>query len=79
MATYNRWAFQQLYNKLDKHISNEHYHADNGLYFRSIHGTLVHLLLSSLGKGILGPHGRPASDATDLTSTSCTLIKSCKT
>ncbi|CAF4899750.1 unnamed protein product [Rotaria sp. Silwood1] len=36
-------------------------------------------VLKGLGKGILGPHGRPASDATDLTSTSCTLIKSCKT
>ncbi|CAF3441561.1 unnamed protein product [Rotaria sp. Silwood1] len=47
MAIYNRWAFQQLYDKLDKHISNENYYADNDLYFRSIHGTLVHLLLSS--------------------------------
>ncbi|CAF2985009.1 unnamed protein product [Rotaria sp. Silwood2] len=47
MAIYNRWAFQQLYNKLDKYISNEMYNADNGLYFRSIHGTLVHIVLAS--------------------------------
>ncbi|UJR13574.1 hypothetical protein I4U23_000587 [Adineta vaga] len=47
MAIYNRWAYRQLYDKLDKHISDEKYHADNGLFFRSIHGTLVHLLLSS--------------------------------
>jgi uncharacterized damage-inducible protein DinB len=47
MAIYNRWAYRQLYSKLDEHISDENYHADGGLFFRSIHGTLVHLLLSS--------------------------------
>jgi uncharacterized damage-inducible protein DinB len=47
MAIYNRWAFRQLYSKLDEHISDENYHADSGLFFRSIHGTLVHLLFSS--------------------------------
>jgi uncharacterized damage-inducible protein DinB len=47
MAIYNRWAFQQLYNKLDEYISDENYRTDSGLFFRSIHGTLVHLLLSS--------------------------------
>jgi uncharacterized damage-inducible protein DinB len=47
MAIYNRWAFRQLYNKLDEHISDENYRADSGLFFRSIHGTLIHLLLSS--------------------------------
>jgi len=47
MAIYNRWAFRELYSKLDEHISDENYHADSGLFFRSIHGTLVHLLLSS--------------------------------
>lgn len=47
MAIYNRWAFQQLYGKLDHHISDENYSADSCLFFRSIHGTLVHLLLSS--------------------------------
>ncbi|CAF1157522.1 unnamed protein product [Adineta ricciae] len=47
MAIYNRWAYRQLFEKLDKHISDEDYRTDNGLFFRSIHGTLVHLLLSS--------------------------------
>ncbi|CAM4800904.1 unnamed protein product [Rotaria magnacalcarata] len=47
MAFYNRWAFRQLYSTLDNHISDENCYADNGLDFRSIHGTLVHLLLSS--------------------------------
>ena len=47
MAIYNRWAFRQLYQALDEHISDEHYRADSGLFFRSIHGTLTHLLLAS--------------------------------
>lgn len=47
MAVYNRWAFQQLYTTLDDNISDDKYYSDNDLYFRSIHGTLVHLLLSS--------------------------------
>jgi uncharacterized damage-inducible protein DinB len=47
MAIYNRWAYRQLYSKLNEHISDENYHDDSGLFFRSIHGTLVHLLLSS--------------------------------
>jgi uncharacterized damage-inducible protein DinB len=47
MAIYNRWAYRQLYSKLDEHISDENYRADSGLFFRSIHGTLVHLLLSN--------------------------------
>ena len=47
MAIYNRWAYRQLYAKLNEHISDENYRADSGLFFRSIHGTLVHLLLSS--------------------------------
>ncbi|CAF1388828.1 unnamed protein product [Rotaria sordida] len=47
MAIYNRWAFRQLYNKLNEHISDENYHANSSLFFRSIHGTLVHLLLSN--------------------------------
>lgn len=47
MAIYSRWAFWQLYSKLDEHINDKNYRADGGLFFRSIHGTLVHLLLSS--------------------------------
>ena len=47
MAIYNRWAYRELYNKLNEHISDKDYRADSGLFFRSIHGTLVHLFLSS--------------------------------
>ncbi|CAF1475548.1 unnamed protein product, partial [Rotaria sordida] len=47
MAIYNRWAFRQLYNKLEEHIFDENYRANSGLFFRSIHGTVVHLLLST--------------------------------
>ena len=47
MAIYNRWAYGEIYSKFDQYISEEDYRADCGLFFRSIHGTLVHLLLSS--------------------------------
>lgn len=47
LAIYNRWAYRQIYDKLDECITEENYRADSGLFFRSIHGTLVHLLLSS--------------------------------
>lgn len=47
MSVYNRWAYRQLFSKLDEYISDENYHADSGLFFRSIHGTLVHLLFSN--------------------------------
>ncbi|CAF3107293.1 unnamed protein product [Rotaria sp. Silwood2] len=47
MAIYNRWAFRQLYNKLEEHIFDENDRANSGLFFRSIHGTVVHLLLLS--------------------------------
>lgn len=47
MAIYNRWAFEEIWNKLDRCISDDDYHADCDLFFRSIHGTLAHLLVSS--------------------------------
>lgn len=47
MAIYNRWAFEQLIKGLDEHIDDQNYRSDCGLFFRSIHGTLVHLLISS--------------------------------
>jgi uncharacterized damage-inducible protein DinB len=46
MAEYNRWSLERLFEKLEL-INDENYHADAGLFFRSIHGTLVHLLLAS--------------------------------
>lgn len=47
LAIYNRWAYHQLFDKLKENTSDEKYFEDSGLFFRSIHGTLVHLLLSS--------------------------------
>ncbi|CAF0756182.1 unnamed protein product [Didymodactylos carnosus] len=48
LAIYNRFAFKELFSKLNECISLENYHADSGLFFRSIHGTLCHCLLSSI-------------------------------
>lgn len=45
MARYNRWAYERLYNEIDR-LPEGQYFADRGLFFRSIHGTLNHLLLA---------------------------------
>lgn len=44
MANYHKWAYQKLCAKLDN-LSDEDYYKDCGLFFRSIHITLNHLLL----------------------------------
>lgn len=44
MAEYHGWAFATLFAGLDA-IDDERYRLDCGLFFRSIHGTLNHLLL----------------------------------
>jgi uncharacterized damage-inducible protein DinB len=43
-ARYNTWATKRLTECLDQ-ISDEDFHKDNGLFFKSIFGTLNHLLL----------------------------------
>jgi uncharacterized damage-inducible protein DinB/GNAT superfamily N-acetyltransferase len=45
MARYNRWATQALLQQLDA-LPEADYRRDVGLFFRSIHGTLNHLLLA---------------------------------
>ncbi|CAG8463501.1 8887_t:CDS:2 [Paraglomus occultum] len=45
LARYNVWAHTQLLQAV-KNVSDEHYKAHAGLFFRSIHGTLNHLLLA---------------------------------
>ncbi|MGR8921557.1 MAG: DinB family protein [Gammaproteobacteria bacterium] len=45
LADYHVWACEILYGALLP-VSDEQYRADCGLFFRSIHGTLNHLLLS---------------------------------
>ena len=46
MARYHVWAYDTLLALLDKHVPDDEYFAHAGLVFRSIHGTLTHLLLA---------------------------------
>jgi uncharacterized damage-inducible protein DinB len=45
LARYNLWATRRLYEQVDA-LPEADYRGDCGLYFRSIHGTLNHLLLT---------------------------------
>jgi uncharacterized damage-inducible protein DinB len=42
-ARYNEWANRRLYDAADQ-LSVEQYRADSGAFFKSVHGTLNHLL-----------------------------------
>ncbi len=42
-AKYNAWANQRLYDAAEA-LSNSDYRADRGAFFKSVHGTLNHLL-----------------------------------
>lgn len=44
LARYNLWATGKLYEQVDA-LSDETYRRDCGLFFKSIHGTLNHLLV----------------------------------
>ncbi|PIQ44188.1 MAG: damage-inducible protein DinB [Gammaproteobacteria bacterium CG11_big_fil_rev_8_21_14_0_20_46_22] len=44
LANYHRWAYQALYQIVDQ-LPDASYRKDLGLFFKSIHGTLNHLLL----------------------------------
>lgn len=44
LARYNRWANELLYNNCGK-LSEEEYFKDRKAFFKSIHGTLNHLLI----------------------------------
>lgn len=46
-AQYNRWMNDKLYEAC-RHITEEQRRKDLGAYFKSIHGTLNHLLLADL-------------------------------
>lgn len=48
LARYNEWASQRLFAALDA-VPEEDYRRDLGLFFRSIHGTLNHLLVGEHG------------------------------
>ncbi len=43
-AGYNRWCNERLYGAAAK-ISDADYRADRGAFFKSLHGTLDHLLV----------------------------------
>jgi uncharacterized damage-inducible protein DinB len=44
MASYNRWMSKRIYNAYSR-LSDEERKRDLGAFFKSIHGTLNHLLL----------------------------------
>jgi uncharacterized damage-inducible protein DinB len=45
LARYNAWATRRLYERVDA-LSENDYRRDAGLFFKSIHGTLNHLLVA---------------------------------
>jgi uncharacterized damage-inducible protein DinB len=45
MATYNRWANRRLYGAAAA-LTDDQYRRDVGVYFKSVHGTLNHLLVA---------------------------------
>jgi uncharacterized damage-inducible protein DinB len=44
-AAYNAWANRRLYDHAAR-LSNDDYRADRGAFFKSVHGTLNHLLVA---------------------------------
>lgn len=44
MADYHLWAYQRLQQSLEP-LSDDEYYRECGLFFKSVHGTLNHLLL----------------------------------
>jgi uncharacterized damage-inducible protein DinB len=44
-AGYNAWANERLYNAAER-LSTDEYRADRGAFFKSIHGTLNHILVA---------------------------------
>jgi uncharacterized damage-inducible protein DinB len=67
MARYNRWMNERLY-ECSARLTDAQRKRDMGAFFKSIHGTLNHLLLADrvwLGR-FVGPVFRPASLADEL-------------
>lgn len=44
LARYHRWAYGRLYERIDE-LDDADYLADKGLFFKSIHGSMNHMLL----------------------------------
>jgi len=45
LAEYNQWANRRLYAAASR-LTDDQYRADRGAFFRSVHGTLNHLLVT---------------------------------
>ena len=45
LAEYNRWANRRLYDAAAR-LSDAEYRADRGAFFKSVHGTLNHLVVA---------------------------------
>jgi uncharacterized damage-inducible protein DinB len=45
MSAWHLWAFERLYAVVDR-VDDERYRRDAGLFFKSVHGTLNHMLLA---------------------------------
>ncbi|HEX7439853.1 MAG TPA: DinB family protein, partial [Caldimonas sp.] len=45
LARYDVWALTRLYEHVDR-LSEDEYRRDAGLFFKSVHGTLNHLLVA---------------------------------
>ncbi len=50
-AGYNAWANQCIYKKAAE-LGDEDYRADRGAFFKSVHGTLNHLLVADRTPGL---------------------------
>jgi uncharacterized damage-inducible protein DinB len=44
MAGWNSWCYRRLYSCVD-HLTDTDYRRDSGLFFKSVHGSLNHMLL----------------------------------
>src|SRR5215213_8856611 len=45
LAAYNAWANERVYDAVER-LSDADYRADRGAFFKSVHGTLNHLLFA---------------------------------
>lgn len=67
LARYNEWANTRLYAAAAR-LSADEYHADRGVFFKSMHGTLNHLLVGDRAwlRRLTGTGEQPKSLNTEL-------------
>ncbi len=61
MADYHLWAYQRLHQSLEP-LSDDEYYRACGLFFKSVHGTLNHLLLGGGSCLVWSSGGRAVSN-----------------